>query len=83
MARDFLELMALGRRYRDAELSKQDLLTIMSLTTAEQYFFDKGRAPVITDPSPTLKQMLAARYPEMYNRYHNHQGDGDAQSSQS
>jgi hypothetical protein len=71
MARDFLELMALGRRYRDDELSKQDLLTIMSLDKSEQYFFDKGRAPIITDPSPTLKEMLKARHPEMYARYHN------------
>jgi len=77
MSRDFLDLMALGRRYRDDQLSKQDLLAIVSLTTAEQYFFDKGRAPIITDPSPTLKQMLAARYPEMYNRYHNYESDSD------
>jgi len=71
MARDFLELMALGRRCRDGESTPQDLLTILSLTRSEQYFYDKGRAPVVTDPSPTLKQMLAARYPEMYARYHN------------
>ena len=71
MARDFLELMALGRRYRDDQLSKQDLLAIVSLTTAEQYFFDKGRAPIITDPSPTLKELLKERHPEMYNRYYN------------
>jgi hypothetical protein len=77
MARDFLELMALGRRCRDGESTPQDLLTIMSLTRSEQYFFDKGRAPIITDPSPTLKQMLKARYPEMYNRYHNHESDSD------
>jgi len=71
MARDFLELMALGRRCRDGESTPQDLLTIMSLTQSEQYFYDKGRAPVITDPSPTLKELLKARHPEMYERYHN------------
>jgi hypothetical protein len=71
MARDFLELMALGRRCRDGESTPQDLLTIMSLTRSEQYFYDKGRAPVITDPSPTLKELLKSRYPEMYERYHN------------
>ena len=69
MTRDFLELMALGRRHRDGELTQQDLIAILSLTDEQRWFFDKGRAPIITDPSPTLKQLLAARYPEMVARH--------------
>jgi len=58
---DFLELMALGRRYRDGTATSQDLLTVLSLDPEQQWFFNRGRRPVIEQPSSALREISKQR----------------------
>ena len=70
---DFLELMALGRRYRDGTATPQDLLAVLSLDPEQQWFFNRGRRHVIEQPSSALREISKQR--ETFCNY--------AQSSQS